>query len=196
MGKEKTAGWRKPRVVWTGKNPTPLGSLRLPSFTFFALVGYRPNHGSLLLFWPIIAIFGGECLPMHFCGWTGRVSLFSTILASRVKLAMYFCFTRRVIGEKNSPWCAISKRNSAWLVLLLCYPQLSLRGISLMLCARVWPCSHLRALMTRKSCAAGMRNAILRNHFCGRIQFLIPVFYWPLSLKPLIPCHQEWQQES
>ena len=33
---------------------------------------------------------------------------------------------------------------------------------NLLRCARAR--AHLRALMTRKSCAVGMRNAILRNH--------------------------------
>ena len=38
--------------------------------------------------------------------------------------------------------------------------ELSLRGISYVLCVR----AHLRALMRQKSCAVGMHNVKQRNH--------------------------------
>ena len=50
----------------------------------------------------------------------------------------------------------VQEKTSSYLAI-----ELSLRGISYVLCAR----AHLRALMTQKSCVVGMRNAKLGNHF-------------------------------
>ena len=42
--------------------------------------------------------------------------------------------------------------------------EVSLREILCHVCARARTRAQLRALMTQKSCEAGMRKAILRNH--------------------------------
>ena len=64
----------------------------------------------------------------------------------------------------------LKKRNNYFAI------ELSLREISFV----VHLYAHLHALMTRKLCAVGMRNAILRNHLKGI--FLGAYFtFWPIE---------------
>ena len=52
-------------------------------------------------------------------------------------------------------------------------------------CARARLRAHLHALMTQKSCAVGMRNAILRNHLNEVKKILVVVCLFSHNMKPI-----------
>ena len=82
--------------------------------------------------------------------------------------------------------------------------ELSLREVSYVL-SRIRALAHLRALMTRKSCAIGMRNAILRNYLPAGITelriHLLPGWGWGwrfcftvyIARKLLMVLHVGWE---